>query len=242
MRNDQQGKLPQTTKQRISGLIKCIIIAMVILTLLFLLGLEDMRSKREIKGYISVVNDDFIISDTVECTYGNHGGTYGSYADRYVEVRCNKSPNGLQIKNWGPGWGCYSYRLAFSNGEITIHPIIHVIKEYHDLAQEWNIKFDIRKNDGRWDAVVTSNDGSRDFTVECLDIERNGIELESWQEGGGIQRSHLESIRDYPPSFDKNPEYVKELAVSVTDDSFTVADAVECIGIHGLEEPLAVPW
>ena len=238
MLNDQHGKLPQTPKHKGFDLLKCIIIAAVILTLLFLLLAEDMKSKAWIEGKIFVVNDDFVISDSVECTYGYNGGTYWQYADRYVEVKCNRNPKGLQIKNLGYKWGCYSYRLSVSNGVITIHPIIHVIKEYHDLAQEWNIKFDFRKTDDRWDAVITSKAGNEEFTVECTDIERNGIELESWQEGGGIQKSDLENLREYPLSFNKNPEYVKELAVSVTNDSFTITDNVDCIGIYGMDEPV----
>lgn len=166
---------------------KRILIIVLIVVILFIVVIQLLfLNDHMMTGRASVSSDEFQIEDMVECTW-DLDPYYASESRKNVEVNCKRAGNGICFKNKGT-YGWYTYVFKIYGEGIKVYPRIHFDRAYSEEHEKWEIVFELHRVDGRWDATVRgSRNGSEWTTVECVDIEKNGIELEFWEEGRVLQ-------------------------------------------------------
>lgn len=130
-----------------------------------------------INGSVSVSNDLFVFSDFVECI--------SHYKNKDINVALNSEriPNGISFINEDGGFS-YTYTFALCSKDITIYPVISFGMVSDDNAS-WSVNYDIYKVDDQWDAIVSCKSGTSVTSVECKDIENNGLNIHFTSEGAG---------------------------------------------------------
>lgn len=172
---------------RLRSLAKYILCAIVILILLFGVYLFVSYQNHRIIGSVRIHNGDFQISNVVEC---KEDYVYG--VDKTEEVKCSGGQNRIDIVHIDVSQHCYTYFFAIYGNGITIKPRLDFYSQDGDFSERWNLVFDLYQTDGRWDATVSSPDGYGS-SIDFIDIEKNGISMEYWSEGEGVQYNY--SIR-----------------------------------------------